>query len=114
MAGGRQSIREMVTGESHYGWGTRHRLKVLERPGRANIEVDGDRLLLYVPEGTTSDERREVHDRWYRAQLRQALLEVLAKWATKMRVTVLKWSIRRMKTKCVSGDRKSAPLNYRP
>ena len=26
----------------------RHRLKVIERPGRAHIEVDGDRLLLYV------------------------------------------------------------------
>src|SRR3546814_9283945 len=55
----RQSIREMVTGESHYVWGTRHRLKVLERPGRAHIEVDGDRLLLYVPEGTPS--RSEEH-----------------------------------------------------
>src|SRR5438046_2655300 len=30
----RQSPREMVTGESHYVWGVRHRLKVIERPGR--------------------------------------------------------------------------------
>src|ERR687890_114322 len=29
----RQSEREMVTGESHYVWGIRHRLKVVERPG---------------------------------------------------------------------------------
>ena len=41
----------MVTGESHYVWGVRRRLKVVERPGRAHIEVDGDRLLLYVPAG---------------------------------------------------------------
>ena len=46
----RQSEREMVTGESHYVWGVRHRLKVIERPGRAHVEVDGDRLLMYVPE----------------------------------------------------------------
>jgi predicted metal-dependent hydrolase len=30
----RQTPREMVTGESHYVWGTRHRLKVIERAGR--------------------------------------------------------------------------------
>src|SRR5215212_618492 len=27
----RQSPRDMVTGESHYVWGLRHRLKVIER-----------------------------------------------------------------------------------
>src|ERR1700747_2521069 len=43
----RQSPREMVTGESHYVWGRRHRLKVIERPGRPHVEVDADRLLMY-------------------------------------------------------------------
>src|SRR5262245_43101072 len=42
----RQSAREMVTGEAHYVWGVRHRLKIVERPGRPQVEVDGDRLLL--------------------------------------------------------------------
>src|SRR3954452_16969520 len=36
----RQSAREMVSGESHYVWGVRHRLRVLERPGRPHVEVD--------------------------------------------------------------------------
>src|SRR6478672_11374088 len=54
----RQTEREMVAGESHYVWGVRHRLKVIERPGRGHLEVDGERLVLYVPEGTTVDERR--------------------------------------------------------
>src|SRR6476660_2671924 len=31
----RQSPREMVSGESHYVWGTRLRLRVVERPGRS-------------------------------------------------------------------------------
>src|SRR5688500_17310240 len=35
----RQSPREMMTGESHYVWGRRHRLDVMERPGRPRIEV---------------------------------------------------------------------------
>src|SRR5438105_13908350 len=48
----RQSKRQMVSGESHYVWGIRHRLRVIERPGRAHLETDGGRLLLYVPHGT--------------------------------------------------------------
>src|SRR6266487_888547 len=54
----RQSPREMVTGESHYVWGARHRLKVIERPGRPHVEVDGSRLLMYVPEGTETRNRQ--------------------------------------------------------
>ncbi len=95
----RQTVREMVTGESHYVWGSRLRLKVIERPGRAHFEVDGDRLLLYAPEGTSSDRRRELLDHWYRDQLRQAIPSVVEKWERKLRVTVRRWSIRRMKTK---------------
>src|SRR5215510_14594032 len=48
----RQSRREMVTGESHYVWGARHRLKVVERAGRAHVELDSDRLLMYIPADT--------------------------------------------------------------
>src|SRR6202012_2454789 len=62
----RQSEREMVTGESHYVWGIRRRLKVIERPGRAHFEVDGDRLLLYTSADSTEERRRELLDRWYR------------------------------------------------
>src|SRR5665811_555087 len=36
----RQTERQMVSGESHFVWGVRHRLRVVERPGRAHIEVD--------------------------------------------------------------------------
>src|ERR1700733_4835897 len=35
----RQTEREMVTGESHYVWGARRRLKVVEGPGRPHVEV---------------------------------------------------------------------------
>ena len=69
-AADRQSVREMVTGESHYVWGTRYRLKVVERPGRATIEIDGRRLVLDVPPDTSAERRRDILERWYREQLR--------------------------------------------
>ncbi len=106
----RQTIREMVTGESHYVWGSRLRLKVIKRPGRAHIEVDGDRLLLYTSAETTTEHRREVLDRWYRDQLRRALPDLIEKWERKMGVMVPKWSVRRMKTKWGSCNRETGHI----
>ena len=106
----RQTEREMVTGESHYVWGGRHRLKVIERAGRPHLEVDSDRLLLYLPEGVDSDSRRKLLDRWYRQQLRTAIPGLIAKWEAVLGVTVPRWSIRRMKTKWGSCNRESHHL----
>ncbi|MFT4245484.1 MAG: SprT family zinc-dependent metalloprotease [Micrococcaceae bacterium] len=103
----RQSEREMVTGESHYVWGVRLRLKVVERLGKSHIEVDGDRLLLYVPTNTTAEQRRQYLDKWYREQLRQVIPSLINTWEEKLGVTVLQWTIRRMKTKWGSCNRET-------
>lgn len=103
----RQSEREMVTGESHFVWGVRRRLKVIERPGRAHLEVDGERLVLYIPAGTPAAKRRDRLDKWYRDQLHQVLPELVAKWVAALDVSVPKWTIRRMKTKWGSCNRES-------
>jgi predicted metal-dependent hydrolase len=106
----RQTLREMVTGESHYVWGDRFRLKVIERPGRSHLETEGDRLLLYIPENTGTDQRLALLDRWYREQLRQAIPAVVTKWGPKVGVNVPKWSIRRMKTKWGSCNRETGHI----
>ena len=103
----RQSEREMTTGESHYIWGVRKRLKVVERPGRAHFEPEGDRLVLYVPAGTDAEKRRSYLDQWYREQLRNALPDLITTWEDKLGVAVPKWSIRRMKTKWGSCNRET-------
>lgn len=103
----RQSVREMVAGESHYVWGVRHRLKIIERAGRAHLETDGDKLLLYVPTDTSADRRRELLDHWHRDQLRNAIPNLLAKWEQRLDVSVPRWSIRRMKTKWGSCNRET-------
>src|SRR5699024_8271057 len=95
------------TGESHYVWGVRRRLKVVERPGRAHFEVDGERLVLYVPADTSAEKRRAYLDKWYRNQLCQAIPDLIAKWEQSLDVTVPKWTIRRMKTKWGSCNRET-------
>ncbi len=106
----RQSQREMVTGESHYVRGSRYRLKVVQRPGRAHVELDGDRLLLYLPEDTSTERRRELLDHWYRERLREAIPGAIAKWEPRVGVRVSRWSIRRMKTKWGSCNRETGHI----
>ncbi len=106
----RQSEREMITGESHYTWGVRRRLKVIERPGRAHIEIEGDRLLLFVTTGATVEQRRRALDSWYREQLRQELPHLIEHWERQLELSVPHWTIRRMKTKWGSCNRETGHL----
>ena len=107
----RQSEREMVTGESHYVWGVRHRLRVIERPGRAHVEVDGDRLLLYVPEGTDAETRAKVLQKTGTAsELRRAVPPLIARWEPRIGRQVPQWGIRRMKTKWGSCNRETGRI----
>jgi predicted metal-dependent hydrolase len=106
----RQTEREMVTGESHYIWGVRRRLKVVERPGRSHIEVDGDRLVLYASSDTTTEQRRATLDKWHRMQLRDAIPGIVKTWEDRLEVTVPKWTVRRMKTKWGSCNRETRHL----
>ncbi|MFB6575520.1 M48 family metallopeptidase [Kocuria palustris] len=103
----RQSTREMVLGESHYVWGVRKRLKIVERPGRSHIEIDGERLVFYVSSNSMAEQRRSVLDRWYREQLRNALPDLISRWESELDVTVPKWTVRKMKTKWGSCNRET-------
>jgi len=106
----RQSQREMVTGESHYLWGIRYRLKVIEQPGRAHLSVAGKRLELRVPTETSAEQRRTVLDHWYRVQLKAVIPDLIATWEPIIGRTVPAWTIRRMKTKWGSCNRETGHL----
>jgi predicted metal-dependent hydrolase len=106
----RQSARELVNGESHYVWGQRYRLRVVERPGRAHVELDGNRLVLYAPAASDTSTRARVLDAWYREQLRQTIPDLIAHWEQKIGRPVSGWRIRRMKTKWGSCNRESGQI----
>ncbi|SFP63073.1 hypothetical protein SAMN05660464_3765 [Geodermatophilus dictyosporus] len=106
----RQSERAMVSGESHYVWGVRRRLRVIERPGRGHIELDGDRLLLYVPPETNTEARRKLLEAWQRRQLREAIPPLIRHWEPVVGREVPRWSIRHMKTKWGSCNRETGHI----
>jgi predicted metal-dependent hydrolase len=93
----RQTEREMVTGESHYVWGSRLRLDV--QTGRSKVTVSGSKLLLSAPEAIDAEDRRAILERWYRRQLKAAIPPLLEKWQPVVGKEISGWVVRRMRTK---------------
>ena len=96
----RQSTREMVSGESHYLFGTRYRLEVIWRRGRHEVIIENRTTLrLLVNPGTTRAKRTLVLNEWYRGILKEAIPDLLAHWQPIIGVEVSGWGIQKMKTK---------------
>lgn len=96
----RQSAREMVSGESHYFLGRRYRLEVIERHGHHEVVVkNSSKLSLYVKPNTTPANRELALNEWYRAELKQRLPALIAKWEPIIGQPVAEWGIKKMKTK---------------
>jgi predicted metal-dependent hydrolase len=89
----------MITGEVHYVWGSPFRLLVIERPGRASVGVDGDRLVFGVPHDASRETMERYLDEWYRSQLRVAIPEAITRWEPVVGAKASKWGIRRMRTR---------------
>lgn len=96
----RQSLREMVTGESHYFLGRRYRLDVIEQEGLPAIKLaNNTTMVLHVPPATDFYARDAVLQRWYRARLREQLPTLAAKWEARIGVHAADIRIKRMKTR---------------
>ncbi len=96
----RQSEREMVTGESHYVFGKRYRLEVIERRGCHEIAIaNNNTLQLFVNPGTSTQNRALVLNQWYRSQLKAQIPDLLNRWQLAIGKDVKDWGIKRMKTK---------------
>jgi predicted metal-dependent hydrolase len=95
----RETAREYLDRESHYLWGKRYLLKVIEADRAPSVEVQHSRLLLRTNPGTTDEKRQEIVSRWYRAQMKAVVPPLIAKWEPVMGVTVERWYVQQMKTK---------------
>jgi predicted metal-dependent hydrolase len=96
----RQSSREMVSGESHYLWGRRYRLDIVEKTGKHLVNEKGSgKLELKVSPNTTVDNRLKLLNQFYRQKIQDELLKLLPHWQTKLGVEANSVGIKRMKTK---------------
>jgi predicted metal-dependent hydrolase len=106
----RQSERTLVNGESHYVFGRRYRLEVIERRGRHEVTLKTPSILqLWVNPGTTQANRDRCLKDWYRQQLKARIPALLAHWQPRIGEAVSAWGIKKMKTKwgsCNSQQRR--------
>jgi predicted metal-dependent hydrolase len=109
----RETPREYLDRESHYGWGRRYLLTMVESDEAPSIELKHRRMILTVRPGTDEQKKQAIVDAWYREQLKKALPSLIVKWEPLIGVKVEHVFVQRMKTKwgsCSKG-RHSIRLN---
>lgn len=109
----RETPREYLERESHYVWGRRYLLTILEKGTTATVSLGARTIELTVPEGASHSAREEALSDWYRAELRKRAAPLLEKWSRELRVELAGFYIQRMKTKWGSSNplRKTVRLN---
>lgn len=94
----REAPREYVDRESHYLWGRRYLLKVVEANAPVLVEIKHRELLLRVRDAESETEKLTVLDGWYRERMKEAIPALIAKWESLMGVKVRGVLVRKMKT----------------
>jgi len=106
----REAPREYLDRESHYVWGRRYLLKRIEKEGPPAIELKHNELVMHLRPGTDEARSRDILDSWYRAQIREVLPALLAKWEPALGVKLRRVFVQRMKTKWGSCKPASATM----
>ncbi len=95
----RETPREYLNRESHYVWGKRYLLKVIELDALPKIELNHHQIQLYVRPATTQEQKQILIDQWYRETLKDVIQSLIIKWEPIMGVKVERFFVQRMKTK---------------
>ena len=95
----RQTEREYVSGENHYYFGCRYRLRVVHTTSGANsIDVHGDIMTMRVRKDSTVERRAELLMEWYREQLKEFIGPLVDRWMTKLEEPNVTCQVKEMKT----------------
>ena len=95
----RQTERKYDSGESVYMWGRQYRLRIINSNISNDVKIEGDRLILQVRKESTIQQRENVLNEWYRAQLKEKIPDLIKKWEPIIGVHVNEWGVKNMKTK---------------
>ncbi|TAK21449.1 MAG: M48 family peptidase [Chloroflexota bacterium] len=113
LAQARETARDYVDRESHYVWGKRYLLKVVEIEVAPSIELRHSEAVLATRPGTSTERREAILAAWYRDQVRRATMPLIAKWEPRLGVSLDRLFVQRMKTRWGSCNplRRSIRLN---
>lgn len=95
----RETPRQFVERESHYLWGRRYLLSVVEQDAKPGVKLDHRRITLTIRPGSSPEKREEVMHDWHRSLLHQTIPALIQKWQPVLGVAVSAYFLQRMKTK---------------
>ncbi len=95
----RETPREYLDRESHYVWGKRYLLKLIEKEAAPSVELKHNKMVLQLRPAASHEKKQEVLDAWYREQLKAAVPALVAKWEKALDVKAGKVFVQKMKTK---------------
>lgn len=94
----RETEREFLDRESHYVWGKRYMLKLEEVQDTPTVELKHSYLVVRVSKNTSKDKIKALLENWYREQVRAAVPELIAKYSSRLKVSVDRLFVQEMKT----------------
>ncbi|HPZ07806.1 MAG TPA: SprT family zinc-dependent metalloprotease [Candidatus Eremiobacteraeota bacterium] len=95
----REREREFLSRESHYFFGKRYLLNVIEHKGPPGIILNKNTIDMYVSRGTTTEKRRIIMNEWYRREIKKVIPDLLEKWEKITGVSASQWRVKLMKTR---------------
>lgn len=95
----REPAPRYVDRESHFVWGHRRLLRVIEEEAKPTVTVDHRRITLRMRPGSTREQRERVMRAWHRTLLHEAIPPMLERWAATLGVRVAGYHLQRMKTR---------------
>ncbi|MBV7482601.1 M48 family metallopeptidase [Bordetella sp. BOR01] len=109
----REAPREYLERESHYVWGRRYLLKLVEVDAAPSVELRHRALVLATRSSADAAARDTVLARWYREQVRLRAATLVAEWSRTLGLDTPRIHVQHMKTKwgSCSPARRSIRLN---
>jgi len=95
----RETPREYLDRESHYLWGKRYLLQLVETDTTPGVHLDHNRILLRVYPLTTEEKKQAIVAQFYRDQIKAMVPSLVTKWESVMGVKVDRFYVQQMKTK---------------
>ncbi len=95
----RETPRHFIERESHYLWGRRYLMTVVEEDVKPHVSLDHKRIALSVRPGCDQVKRSKVIHEWHKSLLHEFVPPLIAKWEQKLDVRVSAYFLQRMKTK---------------
>jgi predicted metal-dependent hydrolase len=106
----REAPRRFIDRESHYLWGRRYLLSVVEDDARRCVRLGHRTITLTVRPGSNTATREKVMHEWHKALLHGVVPGLIRKWEPKLGVKVSGYFLQRMKTKWGSCNHRAGNI----